>query len=234
MLNAKVAVVNILAGKTIAMTTASTAHDTYLIRIVDDNVSLLESLSFMLRCEGYEVAIFNSAEAFLREDIPSRPGCVVLDVQMPGLSGIELFNLLKTRGYNVPIIFLTAHADVDMAVSAMRDGACDFYQKPVDPERFLPAVAKSLEKCYGHLGNRSLMSDVERFRSLTEREEQIMRLVASGLGNRRIAERLNISQRTVEHYRASAIQKLSLSDVSAIAAFFERIDEWLKTSAQTY
>ena len=92
-----------------------------LIRIVDDNQAILNSLTFMLTCEGYEVASFSSAEAFLAGDTPSREGLLILDVQMPGLSGLELFKVLNMRAYKLPIIFLTAHADVDMAVAAMRD-----------------------------------------------------------------------------------------------------------------
>lgn len=200
-----------------------------VVRVVDDNPTLRHSLEFMLKCEGYQVRTFGSAEEFLRSDIPSEPGCVILDVQMPGLSGVELFEVLRMRGYKVPIIFLTAHADVEMAVSAMRSGACDFYQKPVEPERFLPAVARAIEKNHAS-GVKDLMRDVEAYRSLTEREEQIMRLVSGGLVNRKIAERLGISQRTVEHYRAAALHKLGLSNSAEIAGFFERIDLWKAAS----
>ena len=199
------------------------------VRVVDDNEKLRRSLEFMLRCEGYKVRTFASAEEFLRQDVPSEPGCLILDVQMPGLSGLELFEVLRLRGYNVPIIFLTAHADVDMAVSAMRSGACDFYQKPVEPERFLPAVARAIEKSHAG-GLKELMRDVEAYKQLTEREEQILRLVSSGLVNRRIAERLGISQRTVEHYKAAAMHKLALESAAQLASFFERIDQWKQTA----
>lgn len=196
-----------------------------VIRVVDDNETLRHALEFMLRCEGYTVRAFGSAEDFLRDDIPSEPGCLILDVQMPGLSGLELFEVLRMRGYKVPIIFLTAHADVDMAVEAMRSGACDFYQKSVVPEKVLPAVARAVEKNPA-AGVKDLMRDVEAYKTLTEREEQILRLVSIGLVNRRIAERLKISQRTVEHYRAGAMHKLGLTSSAQIAGFFERIDQW--------
>lgn len=97
-----------------------------LIRIVDDNDTLRQSLEFMLQCEGYEVVSYSSAMEFLKSDTPSRPGCLILDIQMPEMSGLDLFNRLNHRGYEVPVIFLTAHGDIDMAVGAMRDGACDF------------------------------------------------------------------------------------------------------------
>lgn len=201
--------------------------DSPLIRVIDDNEEIRRSLEFLLHCEGYDVATFESAEAFLSGDTPSRPGCLVLDVQMPGLSGIELFNVLKMRGYDVPIIFLTAHADVGMAVYAMREGACDFHQKPLEPETLLPAVARAIERDRAKKsGVTSLNDEIRKFESLTEREEQIARLVAAGFVNRTIGERLNISRRTVEHYRASALQKIGLRDFAELAAFFARMDAW--------
>lgn len=201
-----------------------------LIRIVDDNDQLRQSVEFMLRCEGYEVQSFASAEAFLTGDSPSRGGCLILDVQMPGLSGIELFNILNMRGYNVPIVFLTAHADIDMAVYTMREGACDFQQKPIKPETFLPAVARAVAKDQANRqGKKDLSAEIQRWQSLTEREEQIARFVGNGLVSRAIAQRLGISPRTVEHYRASALQKLGLQSAADIAAFFERIDTWRQT-----
>lgn len=124
---------------------------------------------------------------------------------MPGLSGLELFKVLNMRAYKLPIIFLTAHADVDMAVAAMREGACDFHQKPINPETLLPAIARGLEKArISKSGLGDIKEEVERFKALTEREEQICRLVAKGLVSREIAERLVISQRTVDHHRTAA------------------------------
>ncbi len=100
-----------------------------LIRVVDDNDTLRQLLEFMLQCEGYEVVSYASAMDFLKSDTPSRPGCLILDIQMPEMSGLDLFDRLNHRGYEVPVIFLTAHGDTDMAVGAMRDGACDFQTK---------------------------------------------------------------------------------------------------------
>lgn len=204
-----------------------------LIRVVDDNPAILSSLSFMLSCEGYEVASFQSAEAFLAGDVPSREGLLILDVQMPGLSGLELFKVLNLRAYKLPIIFLTAHADVDMAVAAMREGACDFHQKPINPETLLPAIARGLEKARllkSGLGD--IKEDVSRFKELTDREEQICRLVAKGLVSREIAECLQISQRTVDHHRTSALSKLNIREPAELALFFERIDAWRKKAGQ--
>ena len=108
-----------------------------LIRIVDDNDTLRQSLEFMLQCEGYEVVSYASAMEFLKSDTPSRPGCLILDIQMPEMSGLDLFDRLNHRGYEVPVIFLTAHGEVDAAVHAMRHGAADFIQKPAEPHKML-------------------------------------------------------------------------------------------------
>lgn len=212
------------------MQTASSSQETPLVRVVDDNETLRQSLEFMLRCEGYDVKSYACAADFLADDMPSRSGCLILDVQMPGLSGIELFNVLNLRGYDVPIIFLTAHADVDMAVFAMREGACDFHQKPLQPETFLPAVSRAIARDKAkRSGRQDLTDEIRRWKLLTEREEQIARMVGAGYVNRMIAQRLAISQRTVEHYRASALQKIGLRSAADIAAYFARLDAWQET-----
>ena len=150
---------------------------------------------------------------------------------MPGLSGLELFKVLNMRAYKLPIIFLTAHADVDMAVAAMREGACDFHQKPINPETLLPAIARGLETArISKSGVGDLNEEVARFKALTEREEQICRLVAKGLVSREIAERLVISQRTVDHHRTAALSKLNIREPAELALFFERIDAWRKSA----
>ena len=156
--------------------------DNPLIRVVDDHESLRTSLEFMPSCEGYEVALFDSAAAFLTGDTPSRDGCVILDLHMPEMNGVELFDELCRRSYRVPVIFLTAHADVDTAVYTMRKGACDFLQKPVNPEKLLPAVARAVAKSRAaKLGMTSIEDEVRRYRLLTEREEQISATRRHGL-----------------------------------------------------
>ena len=168
---------------------------------------------------------------YSKREKPSREGLLILDVQMPGLSGLELFKVLNMRAYKLPIIFLTAHADVDMAVAAMREGACDFHQKPINPETLLPAIARGLEKArISKSGLGDIKEEVERFKALTEREEQICRLVAKGLVSREIAERLVISQRTVDHHRTAALSKLNIREPAELALFFERIDAWRKSA----
>ena len=116
-----------------------------LIRVVDDDIDLLNSVAFLLECEGYECSIYSSAATFLRADVPSRPGCLILDEQMPEMTGQELLSELNRREYMLPVIFLTAHGDIDMAVRTMIDGAVDFQQKPLLPEKLLCSGARAVQ-----------------------------------------------------------------------------------------
>ena len=198
---------------------------TPLIRVIDDDLDLLNSVEFLLKCEGYEVAAYTDAQEFLRADSPSRPGCLVLDEQMPIMTGQELQSELNARKSVLPIIFLTAHGDIDMAVQTMIRGAVDFQQKPIKPEKLLSSVARAVQIDLDRRGGASdLKDEIIMYEKLTEREEQICRLVADGLINKEIGERLGISKRTVDHVRASAVNKLQGKSAAQLAAFFRRID----------
>ena len=213
-----------LAARSVAETAAGSADAVSpLLRIVDDDEDVRASLAFMLACEGWETRAFASAEAFLSGDTPSRPGCLLLDVRMPGRSGLELQAELVRRREKLPIIFLTAHGDIGMAVGAMREGAFDFIAKPVDPERLLPAVARAVEADLAARGAGVAGVPAEAA-TLTGRELEIIRLAASGVVSRAIAERLSISRRTVEHYRASALKKLGVQDAAGAARVLARLD----------
>lgn len=210
--------------------------DKPLIRIVDDDPFLRDSLEFMLKCEGYDVISFADPKAFLAGDMPSRLGCVILDVRMPGMSGLELQEILTGRAYECPIIFLTAHGDIDMAVQTMRDGACDFQQKPIKPATFLPAISRAIEKDRARRGGATnLLDELKRFRSLSEREKEIAEKVAQGFTSQQIAEQLGISKRTVDHYRMAALTKIELRTPAELAGFFERIRVFLAShESQTF
>ena len=197
-----------------------------LIRIVDDDDSLRDALRFVLETEGWRVADHAGAREFLTRDAPSTPGCVVLDIRMPGMSGIEAQRAMLERGIDLPIIFLTGHGDIDMAVSALQEGAKDFIQKPVDNERLLAVIAyaasANLAKRAGRVDAATLL---ERAASLTERELEIARALADGLVNREIAERLQIAQRTVEVHRAAVMRKLGIrkpAELASLRAFLDR------------
>lgn len=197
-----------------------------LVRIVDDNDSLRESLAFLLECEGYEVAAYESAEEFLIKDAPSRIGCIVLDVRMPKMSGLQLQERLNELGTPCPIVFLTGHGDIDMAVQSMKDGACDFLQKPIKQETFIPAIERAINKDrQARAGATDIIHERHVLASLTPREEDVCRLVAEGLTSVLIASRLNISKRTVDVIRSAALKKIGLREPHELADFFKRVTE---------
>lgn len=204
--------------RTLTPTELARVQKEVLIRIVDDDESLRHALRFMLETEGWRVADYGLAMDFLRADALSVPGCVLLDVRMPGLTGIEAQSLMNDRGMTLPIIFLTGHGDVDMAVMALHEGAVDFIQKPVDNERLLAVIASSAYESMvssGGLPDRDTVQ--KRLESLTNRERDIAELVAQGLTNRLIAERLSIAVRTVEVHRASMLRKLGVKTSDEVA-----------------
>ena len=191
-----------------------------LIRVVDDNDTLRQLLEFMLQCEGYEVVSYASAMDFLKSDTPSRPGCLILDIQMPEMSGLDLFDRLNHRGYEVPVIFLTAHGDTDMAVGAMRDGAVDFVQKPVRQERLLKAIARAVTRSVSETGAVETEGAIRaKVQELTDREREIAELIGKKLTNRQISERTGITVRTVEVHRAAIIRKLGVRNPDEIERY---------------
>lgn len=192
-----------------------------LIRIVDDNEAHGGALAFMLKTEGWQAVSYTSGEAFLKDDDPERPGCVVLDYQMPGINGIELQELMLRRGYTQPILFLTAHADVDMAIAIFKKGADDLLKKPVNPEAFLTAVAKAVEKDRKQRKTASPDAALTaKYESLTHRERQVVELVLMGLLNCQVAQRLNLSERTVETHRANVYRKLGVSNLNELRRLY--------------
>ena len=179
-----------------------------LIRIVDDDASVRDALVYMLEQEGFDTGAYASAEEFLVNDMPSRPGVVVLDVRMPGMSGTRLQDEMIARRIDTPIIFLTGHGDVDMAVKALRKGAYHFLQKPVDTDELVRTIRECLEKT-----RRGLTAEEAReaIGLLTPRERQIAKLLLQGVPNHGIAERLSLSVRTVENHRTSLYRKLRVN-----------------------
>ena len=183
-------------------------EESALIRIVDDDASVRDALVYMLEQEGFDTVAYASAEEFLVNDMPSRPGVVVLDVRMPGMSGTRLQDEMIARRIDTPIIFLTGHGDVDMAVKALRKGAYHFLQKPVDTDELVRTLRECLEKT-----RRGLTAEEAReaIGLLTPRERQIAKLLLQGVPNHGIAERLSLSVRTVENHRTSLYRKLRVN-----------------------
>ena len=195
------------------MNRLETVKELSLVRVVDDDLAHCSAMSFMLESKGWTVAAYNSAKEFLINDKPGQPGCLILDVNMPEMTGLELQEHLNQQGNTVPIIFLTSYGDIDMAVNALHSGAADFLQKPVKSEKLLASVEKAATASVTLAEPLRVMSQEEAKQKLsliTEREIQILKLTSRGLSSRAVGERLGISDRTVESHRASAGKKLQL------------------------
>lgn len=195
----------------------------FLVRIVDDDPIFCDAITYMLELEGWEVKTYSSAMAFLRDDMPSRDGVLLLDINMPQMNGVTLQQELVQRGYAQPIIFITAHGNVDVAVETLRKGAFHFLQKPVEPTALLNAIAQA----YEHIQDKkvSIESSVElrkRIDSLTQREKEVAELLAQGLLNGDIAKKLHLSVRTVEQHHAHIYTKLGVKQVAAVARIWKR------------
>ncbi len=193
-----------------------------IIRLVDDDADVLDGLQFLLESEGWRVAAYTSANAFLTADAPSVPGCLVLDFHLPEMTGLELQQLMIERGYNLPIIFLTGHGDIDLAVAAVRRGAVDFLQKsaPDMNSRLIDAVARAVARSLE--GFADLTDDPfeaqRKLARLTERERVIVEKIAAGQLNRQIAAQLGISVRTAEAHRAAAMKKLGVKSATELVS----------------
>lgn len=188
-----------------------------LIRVVDDDRAVSKAIQFLLENEDWKVQVFSSGEEFLVNEAPSVPGCIILDIQMGGISGIEVHKELIARESKVPIIFLTAHGDIPMAVEAMKDGAAEFLVKPLDPEKLLQLVEKHADwDIKRRQWNVSKEEAERRVESLTLRERQVVELVLKDLSNQEIAEALKLSRRTVECHRQIAYKKLQINNVKEL------------------
>lgn len=201
--------------------------DTCIIRLVDDDADLLEALGFMLRSEGWETRSYPTAKTFLESDNVDDPGCVILDYAMPEIDGLQLQEQLVKRNYPHPILFLTAHADVDMAIRAFKRGADDLLRKPIDAQELLAAVANAVEKDR-HVDHEKAEREKLLYETLTGRERQVLELVLLGLMNCQVAERLGLSERTVEVHRANGYRKLGVRTIAELGRLRARISSQSK------
>ena len=196
-----------------------------VIRIVDDDEGFGDAIRFMLKTDGWLVSQYSETGTFLKKDDPDVPGCIILDYQMPLVNGLEFQDLLAHRGYRQPIIFLTAHADVDMAISAFRSGAADILKKPVSSEILLEAVERAVESDFAfRQKDFRIVRYQEFYDALTQREKQILNSVNAGLMNYQIAQRLGLSERTVETHRANAYKKVGVKDLQQLKEFLSHVD----------
>jgi FixJ family two-component response regulator len=194
--------------------------------IVDDDEAVRDSLSLLFRSVDLPVSTFSSASEFLDNYDPVAPGCLILDVRLPGMSGLELQQQLLADGADVPIVFITGHGDVPMAVRAMREGAVDFLQKPFSDQDLLDRVQQALaEQAERRRRDASHAEIAERIERLTPREHEVMGLVVEGLANKVIANRLGMSQRTVEVHRANVMHKMEAESLAQLVHFVVEVEE---------
>lgn len=185
-----------------------------VVFVVDDDEAICRSLCLLIEDIGLEVKTFNSAQQFLDGFDPSLPGCLVLDVRMSGMSGLELQSELKTRGYDLPTIIITGHGDVPMAVEAMKSGAFDFIEKPFRDQVLLDSIQKAVASDRNTRTAKEQVVDFEvRIEQLTQREREIMDLLMLGKANKMIAYELDISPKTVDFHRANVLSKIGVNSV---------------------
>lgn len=198
------------------------ANSLSLIRVIDDDAEMRESLEFLLSTEGWKVRTYPSAKTFLDADDMMVPGCMLLDIRMPDMSGLELQEVLKKKDYALPILFITAHGDITMAVDAVKKGAFDFLPKPIDDAKLLQsvedAVALDWELRSHHQNVDGLRKDLT---TLTPREREVAELVGQGLMNKVIADRLGIAEKTVQVHRGQVCRKLKVRSAVEISYIFE-------------
>jgi FixJ family two-component response regulator len=200
--------------------------------LVDDDQAVCEALGELLNSVGLDTIAFSSSSELLEAKLPDRPGCIVLDVRMPGLSGLDLQHHLAEQGILTPIVFLTGHGDIAMSVQAMKAGAVDFLTKPVRDQTFLDAVSKAIET---DIVRRSAASEtqknVELYETLTPRERQVFRLVVKGLLNKQIAFELEISEVTVKLHRSSMMRKMNATSTAHLYGAWQSMPSEIRATA---
>jgi len=191
--------------------------DKTVIHIIDDDAAMRDSLTFLLDVNGYKSEAYDSADAFLKETGFEVASCIVSDIRMPGMTGVELVRKLKGGGSTCPVILMTGHGDVALAVEAMKAGAADFIEKPFDDEALLAAIRSALEAGRAEPGGSSARKEAEtRLADLSPRERDVLQGLVAGKINKVIAHDLSISPRTVEVYRANLMAKTGARSMSEL------------------
>jgi two-component system response regulator FixJ len=191
-----------------------------IVYVIDDDSALRDSFSFLLVSSGFSVQLFDSAEAFLAAAPPLTEGCILTDVRMPGLDGIELLHRLRESGHAIPLIIMTGHGDVSLAVKAMKLGATDFLEKPFDGDALIKVVRSAfLTKSPGAAIDALSAELMSRLASLSQRESQVLKGLVNGKTNKEIAREFDLSPRTVEVYRAKLMTKMLAGSISELVRF---------------
>jgi RNA polymerase sigma factor (sigma-70 family) len=196
-----------------------------VVFVVDDDPSIRSSLKFLMSSVGLQVESFDSADALLQRKLPDAPSCLVLDVRLRGLSGLDFQRELAARNCHMPIIFMTGHGDIPMSVRAMKAGAVEFLTKPFRDQDLLDAVRIALEKDRERRERKKELSDLkERFNSLTPREQKVISMVVSGMLNKQIADQLGTAENTVKVQRSRAMEKMRAQSVAVLVKMIDKLD----------
>jgi FixJ family two-component response regulator len=195
-----------------------------IVFVVDDDAAVRESLNNLIRSVGLRVELFASAQEFLRSKRPDLPGCLVLDVRLPGLSGLDLQKRTSDAGIEIPIIFITGHGDIPMSVRAMKAGAVEFLTKPFRDQDLLDAIQQALERDRQARTERAAGKELRgRFASLTPREKAVMIQVVAGLLNKQIASELGTSETTVKIHRHQVMEKMGATSLPELVRMADRL-----------
>jgi len=201
-----------------------------VVFVVDDDPSVRSSLKFLMSSVGLQVESFDSADALLQRKLPDAPSCLVLDVRLRGLSGLDFQRELAARNCHMPIIFITGHGDIPMSVRAMKAGAVEFLTKPFRDQDLLDAVRIALEKDRERRERKKEVSDLkERFNSLTPREQKVISMVVAGMLNKQIADQLGTAENTVKVHRSRAMEKMRAQSVAELVKMIDKLESSMKS-----